>query len=74
MENKIFTNIKDINNKKIYVNDTVIIHRKNKIEYGTIINKSHQFSKLFFIKCKDTNQELVLKDNFIHLLKLEKIV
>lgn len=68
-----YTNLKDIKNNKLYVGNIVKIKRKNITELATIIDKSHQFKKIYFMQTDKTLQLIPLNEYFIQTLHIEKI-
>lgn len=67
------TGLQDIKKNKLYVGDKVEFKRKNIIETGIIIDKSHQFGGVYFIQSFQTKQLVLLKEQFIQKFHIQKI-
>ncbi len=69
---RICTNLKDVKENKLYINDIVEFKRKNIKEKGIIIDKSHQFKGVYFIQCYNSKQLVLLNEQFIKKLEVKK--
>ena len=67
-----YTQLKDINKNKLYINDIVRFKRNSKTEYGLIIDKSHQFKGVYFIEVYKTKQLVLLNEKYIEKFEVEK--
>ena len=68
-----YINLKDIKGNKLYVGNTVEFKRNNVLETGTIIDKSHQFSGIYFIQPNKGQLLVLLNEYYIPIFQIKRI-